>query len=335
MFWDSWLIHRPVQADTEFYFFGWNPLCEDETSPEERPEWHKITCDRHSTLQELGLKFYGNIPEDVCAISNDGDLFWLAMDNKQCKLVPSTRSKELKDVILTHMAIRKWGICVAVAFRWRSEQNAPGGPTWHLYEFENMHSFKQWIETGVNEGSTVERKGQGTIRDIVAGSSAFAMLMESGEILNWGVSLRSWELGVVPSEKYPADTPHIIDALAGIPIKKIVALYDLYGAVSEYNDLYLWGRPSESWRTVPLKLDEYKQLVNLVDLGENVNVVDIGIGGNSLLCVTENGKVFGRGNNAEGQLFSTDRYLPFDNWQELTEIKASKVISSFWAAFLW
>lgn len=152
---------------------------------------------------------------------------------------------------------------------------------------------------------------------LTSNANSFAALLPSGSIYTWG-DPRHQHLGRTPTTHTPAQQPSLVAGIGGVPMKKLASGGWMTGAVSRDGDLYLWGRQ-------PPGLDEGKQIgclpgtsrttnmsaeeeqfeegeVALVDIDGGVDVVDVGVGAGHILALTRDGRIFGVGDNRNGQI---------------------------------
>lgn len=71
------------------------------------------------------------------------------------------------------------------------------------------------------------------------------------------------------------------------------------GAISNERDLYIWGRASIDQEIEGMGEGEGE--VNLVDLGEGVDLSDVAVGGGHVVVLTTEGDVYAAGRNENGQ----------------------------------
>jgi alpha-tubulin suppressor-like RCC1 family protein len=273
------------------------------------------------------LTFFGEDPERTGALASDGCLFSFSREATGCCLTELPRSQETKGITLKAIATRENG-SVAVAFEYNDRQGH-----FSIWQFTNLEEFEYWFATG-DDGAVRERHQiKESCAALVGGTTAFVLLTTHGNVYTWGLEYRKWELGRLPDEAFPAGVPSPVDHLAGIRVKKIVAYMDLYAAISEYDDLYLWGSFSGEMSD-KVNLDLVQDLVNLVDIGDDVNIVDAGIGADFLVCVSNTGQVYGIGCNKYGQLLSSPSEVAEVEWKSIADLKTSKVVCGHWTTFL-
>ena len=142
-----------------------------------------------------------------------------------------------------------------------------------------------------------------------AEASFTALLSSTTMVYTWG-DARHNHLGRALTPVTPSGTPHVVDFLGGIPIRKILTGGWISGALSTSNDLYLWGgRPGEDQRIAALpdlvhhRDGANEEMVKLVDVdGQERDVLDAGIGAGHVIALTDDGRVWAAGRNQNGQL---------------------------------
>ncbi|KAI9717061.1 MAG: hypothetical protein M1812_004996 [Candelaria pacifica] len=177
---------------------------------------------------------------------------------------------------------------------------------------------------------------------LVSNFTSFTILTASGNVYTWGDPRHS-SLGRIPTSCSPASSPHLVDFLGGIPIRKTVSRGWITAALSYDNDLYLWGgRPGEKHRITDLPdlsrgADDEAE-VKLVDIDGGVDIVDVGIGDGHVLVLCEDGRVFAAGRGENGQLgIGVMEFV--EEWIEvrLDLIEGSKITGVYcgaWSSFL-
>jgi len=168
---------------------------------------------------------------------------------------------------------------------------------------------------------------------LTSNANTFAALSPSGSIYTWG-DPRHQHLGRTPTTTTPAQQPGLVTGIGGVPMKKIASGGWMTGAVSRDGDLYVWGRqppgvdegnrigclPGAS-RTTNMSAEEESEdgEVALVDVDGGVDVVDVGVGAGHILALTRDGRIFGVGDNSNGQVgIGEGRGRRFcENWLEV------------------
>jgi alpha-tubulin suppressor-like RCC1 family protein len=217
---------------------------------------------------------------------------------------------------------------VAVAFE---RKDAP--EYCNIWQFSNLDDVEHWYVRGDDRSVRERYQIKGSCAALVGGSTAFALLTRDGNIYTWGLEHRIWELGRMPTDSFLAGVPGPVDYLAGLKVKKIVAHQDLYGAITEYDDLYVWGSLSAELST-RVRLDLSQSLVNLVDIGDDVNIIDVGIGAGFLVGVSDGGQIYAIGCNKNGQLLLKESQETVADWQRIVDLNAYRVVCGHWTTFV-
>ncbi|KTW28520.1 hypothetical protein T552_01779 [Pneumocystis carinii B80] len=166
------------------------------------------------------------------------------------------------------------------------------------------------------------------ILQISAGASHFALLSSDGEVYTWGDNIYG-QLGRETSDGVESNTvPTIVSALQGLKIQKIAAGGWMTGAQSADNDLYICG-----WLRLGkiVNTSDDKSEFNLVDLGENVDILDFGIGSEHIVVLTTNG-IYSLGKEGENCLsYSTLIWIQIP---QFSNKKITHVFCSQWNTLL-
>lgn len=123
-----------------------------------------------------------------------------------------------------------------------------------------------------------------------------------GNVYTWGDERYRACLGrdPTPGSAGPAGEPGLVTALQDLPtgpIVKIAAGGYTLAALTEGNDLYIWGgHPGR--KTFPTDLSD---VPTPLDLGD-VDIADVAIGESHMLILTVSGCVLAIGSNSNGQL---------------------------------
>jgi alpha-tubulin suppressor-like RCC1 family protein len=128
----------------------------------------------------------------------------------------------------------------------------------------------------------------------------------------------------------PADKPCIVEDLLDLPtglIRKISSGGYVSAALTEGNDLYIWGgRPGQ-----PKLLEDLNGAPIPVDL-DGADVLDIAVGMNHILALTTERKLFVAGDGSSGQLGLDVEVLT--NWKEVSlPLKSGQRIASVHAGY--
>ncbi|KAG4305427.1 hypothetical protein PORY_000983 [Pneumocystis oryctolagi] len=130
------------------------------------------------------------------------------------------------------------------------------------------------------------RNKNSKILQICAGASHFALLSSEGELYTWGENLYGQLGRDVDNETDSNTIPTVVNALQGLKIQKIAAGGWMTGVQTVDGDMYIcgWLRLGKIQNT-----SDDKSEFNLVDFGEDVNVLDFGIGSEHVVVLTTNG----------------------------------------------
>ena len=121
--------------------------------------------------------------------------------------------------------------------------------------------------------------------------------------MTFGSALHPQILGRSPTPSSLAEKPCLVPFLGGIPIRKIAVGGWIGAAVSEDNDLYIWGgQAGEAKKVNALPRPSDGAEVALVDINGGADVVDVGVGSGHILALTRDGKVWVTGEGEYGQL---------------------------------
>ena len=145
-------------------------------------------------------------------------------------------------------------------------------------------------------------------------AASFLALFNDGKVLSWGSVLHPQLLARHPTPDSPAEIPCVIPFLEGIQVRKIVSGGWICAAISQSNDLYIWGGEPE--------LDTMKRVsclpdwregedVKLVDIDGGLDVLDAAVGEGHVVVLTEKGDVWVAGQGYEGQLGLGNNYRGF------------------------
>lgn len=169
------------------------------------------------------------------------------------------------------------------------------------------------------------------IKQLDAGECSFSLLTADGEVFTWGDA--RYGLGREVNLENPADDPCIVSALEGLQINHISCGGWFIAALSKDQDLYILGSNSGKQRiqfTPNLPED-----VELVDLGEGVDVVDVAVGGGHICVLSKHGDVYTAGRNENGQAGRMD--TPFQEtwgkWERTWKGTAVSVSSGMLSTF--
>lgn len=166
------------------------------------------------------------------------------------------------------------------------------------------------------------------ILQISAGASHFVLLLSDGEVYTWGDNIYG-QLGRETSNDVESNmVPTVVSALQGLKIQKIAAGGWMTGAQSIDNDLYICG-----WLKLGkiVNTSDDKSEFNLVDLGENVDILDFGIGSEHIVVLTTNG-IYSLGKEGENCLSCSN--LMWIQISQFSNKKITHVFCSQWNTLL-
>lgn len=176
-----------------------------------------------------------------------------------------------------------------------------------------VHQFSSLHDALTSNGSGQTFPDLPACKQLIAYETGFMALTLQGDGYTWGDERYGACLGRDHSsseQNEPADKPGLILALQDLPtgpIKKIAAGGYTLAAVTEGNDLYIWGgHPGRE--TYPADLTEEP---TPVEVGEE-DIADFAVGESHILILTISGRVLGIGVNGNGQLGSPGPLV--DSW---------------------
>ena len=166
-----------------------------------------------------------------------------------------------------------------------------------------VHTFASIDEFLSSEPPTATYSLFSSLVSLIGSATCFTALTVTQEVLTFGSALHSQTLGRSPSPSNPADKPCQIPFLGGIPIRKIAVGGWIGAAVSEDNDLYIWGgQAGEVKKISALPRPSDEEDVRLVDINGGVDVVDVGVGNGHIIALTGDGEVWTTGEGDYGQV---------------------------------
>lgn len=166
-----------------------------------------------------------------------------------------------------------------------------------------LHTFASFEDLLSSEPPTSTYPIFGPLTSLLTSAIGFTALTSSREVLTFGSALHPQTLGRKSTPANPADRPCPIPFLGGIPIRKIAVGGWIGAAVSEDNDLYIWGgRIGEAKRINALPRPTDDEEVRLVDIDGGVDVIDVGVGSGHVIALTGTGEVWIAGEGEYGQL---------------------------------
>lgn len=161
----------------------------------------------------------------------------------------------------------------------------------------------------------------------MANEYSFALLTSAGEVYSWGDP--RYSLGREVSTSSSASEPHLVSRLEGLRMYKVASGGWLTAVLSEEGDVYLWGsQPGGGGEGKIEFLPGEPDNVGLVDLGVDVNVVDVAVGGGHVSVLTEGGSVYTVGKNENGQTAaeaSANFQATWKSWEKCWDGKARRV----------
>lgn len=141
------------------------------------------------------------------------------------------------------------------------------------------------------------------LRSLHSAATCFAALSSTGEVLTFGSALHPQTLGRIPTPTNPAEVPSPISFFGGMSIDKIAAGGWIGAAVSEDRDLYVWGGQAGAAKRInALPKFSAGEEVRLVNIDGGVDVVDVGVGSEHIIALTDDGEAWVTGEGDCGQL---------------------------------
>lgn len=174
------------------------------------------------------------------------------------------------------------------------------------------------------------------IIQLSSNTTTFTALTSEGELFTWGDPRHG--LGRELTKDEPATEPCIVAALEGMYISKISSGGWITAAVTRDRDLYIWGRQTPGADEKIDFLPDGGDEVRLVDLGEEVDVVDVAVGAGHAVALTREGEVWAAGDNETGQLGMGEEggfrreWRRVENWKGRARAVVSG--SSAWSSFV-
>lgn len=175
-----------------------------------------------------------------------------------------------------------------------------------VMEFDSFETFRWWYEDQANDkyGPTALHNVPSRIAQLIANVTGFVCLTRDGNVYTWG-DARHNSLGRSVAET-EANTPGLVDSLAGIKIKKISSDGWMTAALSEDGAAYLFGTATPGTRDSITCLHDIESteaaLVDIGEGGEPLDILDIAVGDGHVVLLVQNGRVFAAGENQNGQL---------------------------------
>ncbi|KAK5006153.1 hypothetical protein LTR28_006841 [Elasticomyces elasticus] len=200
-----------------------------------------------------------------------------------------------------HLALADNGR-VAVTFT-----QAPNANLTHISEFTTLHHFHAWHRAPTSSHPAAHHMLPGRTAQLAANSATFALLTDAGDVYTWG-DPRHRSLGRSPDPQHPANRPCAVDALAGLRVRKLASGGWVTAALSCDCALYVWGSVASGAGSRGLDFGTPGEEVALVavgdgdDDGDALDVLDVAVGDGHCVVVAEGGRLFGVGENANGEL---------------------------------
>ncbi|KAI9777107.1 MAG: hypothetical protein M1839_009063 [Geoglossum umbratile] len=182
-----------------------------------------------------------------------------------------------------------------------------------------FHTLQTPRATPPSTAKAIKLPQHESAKHLTATATSFALLTTSGTIYTWSTDTRPSPLGRPPNSEPGA---HPVDALGGVPIKKLASAGWLAAAVSRDNELYIWGEggPGNARKIGDLERSkgEFVALAKVGAMGEEgdgVGVVDVAVGDRHIVALCEDGRIFAVGEGANGQL-GTGEVAFAEEWVE-------------------
>lgn len=177
-------------------------------------------------------------------------------------------------------------------------------------EIQLFSSFQSLLSC---ESATATHFIQTPLISLLASATSFTALTATREVLTFGSALHPQCLGRDPTVTRSADSPCVIPFLGGIPIGKIAVGGWIGAAVSEDQDLYIWGgRAGEERRMHALPKHSDDEAVRLVDINGGVDILEVGVGSGHVIALTAEGEVWAAGDGECGQLANGEKKFEED-----------------------
>ncbi|CCC07554.1 unnamed protein product [Sordaria macrospora k-hell] len=207
------------------------------------------------------------------------------------------------------------------------------------------------------EPNKVSYTGFPDIVQLLAHSTGFAALSSTGEVYTWGDERYEGCLGREVTDECPAYYPLPVPLLSNLPTGPIRHLSightsSMLACLTAGNDLYVWGDPRRlpaSLQTLFFEHDSCDNNLNDQDgpipvvitdtKGNEVDgIVDVAIGTNHMIALTDQGEVYVIGENWCGQLGLGEEIECVMKWEKVPLSLDGKVVKSVaagpWTSFL-
>ena len=232
---------------------------------------------------------------DIVAVTENGAVWTLDLTLYRpafSKLKQMT-AVELEGWVVDHIAIAgNEEVCIATHKKIHTLYD--GGKTELISPMYSLHIFTNFASFRDSEFPIHSYTMQAPVTSLCASNTIFTALNIHGEVYTFG-DPRHCPYGRIPT---------IVRPLGGVPISKISTGGWITAALSRDKGLYIYGgRPpgEKAWmKCLPL-LNNGEQ-VSLVNLEDDADIHDIGIGDGHVVALTATGGVWGIGQNNTGQL---------------------------------
>ena len=311
-----------VEAEGELLHWGFNRFSQSN-------EPRNIEFGQGISLGSL-KQVFGDISGVLGALSTEGDLFILKSQDAGMAFRRYEWDQgafcKLNDLKIEHVGVAGSDeVCISA--------RSGDGKEFALYVFSSFTSFlgaTQPLKTFTMSGPVLALQASAT--------SFTALLAEDRSVCTFGSALHPELLARTPTASMPADAPHPVEFLGGIPIQKIVTCEWLGAALSIDRDLYLWGgRRGEAERVAALP--DSGEDVKLVDIMGG-DILDVAIGMGHVMVLTAEGEIWGCGDNDYGQLGleNTDESF-LKEWTKIPKVWEEKgrvisVMAGGWGSFV-
>jgi len=188
--------------------------------------------------------------------------------------------------------------------------------------YENLDKYKSDIPIITNPTAVDD------VTNVIANDTSFYALTKSGKVLSWGDVRHQNSLGREVNEDSPANVPCMLEDLTSDPItgiKKIAAGGYIAGALTNENDLYVWG--GRQGQETPLP--DMSGIPESVDI-EGEDILDFGVGDRHIVVLTMSHRLWVIGNNSNGQCGDGSKN-EIGAWKEVTLPlhKGQKIVKVF------
>ncbi|EME49090.1 hypothetical protein DOTSEDRAFT_67971 [Dothistroma septosporum NZE10] len=279
---------------------------------------YQPTCSAPPTFSGLQLRSaFGDQNGLLGCLDDHGRLYFVNEPRETDTHLPLVCKSEQSSPLIGNVALAQNGR-IALSLK-----QAPNGGLCHIVEFEDLDSLKGWFEDPSAEQNYPPSHHMlpGRLKQMVAATGHFVLLMESGEVYTWGdARYQSLARPVTGIDSSPAASPGIVEALGGLHISKVAAGGWLGAALSRDGTLYIWGSTTPA---APGTVDALESAdpseVALVELphrgGEAPDVLDMALGDNHAAVIAEDRRVYVVGDNRHGQLGLESDQSWYSSWE--------------------